>query len=148
MDSLCEKSTLKSLCQTLAKLPDGFKDTYDNALARIDKQSEEQRKLAYRVLSWISYAFHPLSLVELQHAVAIQQDMTEMDEEDLNDEIFLLSVCGGLVVLTEESKKVALVRKYIVLYLLVYSFTNRNRLHNTGISGTSPEHKTTISFTY
>jgi hypothetical protein len=105
----------------LAKLPDGFKDTYDNALARIDKQSEEQRNLAYQVLSWISYAFRPLSLVELQYAVAIHEDMTEMDEEDLNDEKFLLSVCGGLVVLTEECKHVALVRKYIVLHLYPFN---------------------------
>ena len=95
-DSLCAKSTLRSLRQTLDKLPDSFKDTYDNALARIDRQSEEQRKLAYRVFSWMSYAFRPLSLVELQYAVAIE-DMTEMDEEDLNDERFLLSVCGGFV---------------------------------------------------
>ena len=145
-DSLCEKSTLKSLRQTLTKLPDGFKGTYDNALARIDKQSEEHRKLAYQVLSWISYAFRPLSLVELQYAVAIQEDMTEMDEEDLSDEKFLLSVCGGLVVLTE-SQQVALVRKYIMYYLYIYPFTNRSRLRNTGIYRTSPKHSTTISFT-
>jgi len=50
-DSLCAKSTLRSLRQTLDKLPDSFKDTYDNALARIDRQSEEQRKLAYQVFS-------------------------------------------------------------------------------------------------
>jgi hypothetical protein len=97
MDSLCGKSTLRSLCQTLKKVPDGFKETYYNALARIDKQPEEQRKLAYQVLSWISYTFRPMSLVELQYE-------------------FLLSVCGGLVVIMEEHKQVTLVHKCITIY--------------------------------
>jgi hypothetical protein len=111
MDSLCGKSTLRSLCQTLQNLPDGFKETYDNALARIDKQSEDQRKLAYQVLSWISYTFRPMSLVELQYAVAIDKEMTAISEDDLHDDEFLLSVCGGLVVIMEEHKQVTLVHK-------------------------------------
>jgi hypothetical protein len=81
------------------------------------------RNLAYQVLSWIFYAFHPLLLVELQYAVAIHKDMIEMDDEDLDDEEFLLSVCGGLVVLTKESKQVALVRKCIMLYLYMHLLT-------------------------
>jgi hypothetical protein len=111
MDNLTKKSNLKSLHQALEDLPSGFKATYDRTLARINEQTLEHRNLAYRVLSWISYAFRPLVLSELQYAVAIQEDMTKMDEEDLDDESFLLSVCGGLVVITEESKHVALVRK-------------------------------------
>jgi hypothetical protein len=117
MDSLCGKSTLRSLYQTLEKLPDGFKETYDNALARIDKQSEEQRTLAYQVLSWISYTFRPMCLVELQYAVAIDKDMTAISEDDLHDDEFLLSLCGGLVVIMEKHKQVALVRKCITLYI-------------------------------
>jgi hypothetical protein len=117
MDNLNGQSTLKSLGQTLEKLPDGFKDTYDNALARIDMQSEKCRNLAYQVLSWVSHAFRPLLFAELQYAVAIHKDMTRMDEEDLNDENFLLSVCGGLVIMTQELKQVALVRKYIIVQI-------------------------------
>jgi hypothetical protein len=119
MDSLCGKSTLRSLCQTLETLPDGFKETYDNALARIDKQSEEQRTLAYQVLSWVSYTFRPMSLVELQYAVAIDKDMTAISEDDLHDDEFLLSVCGGLVVIMEEHKQVTLVRKCITIYIML-----------------------------
>jgi hypothetical protein len=52
-----------------------------------------------------------LLLSELQYAVAVQENMTKMDEEDIDDENFLLSVCGGLVILTEESKQVILVCK-------------------------------------
>jgi hypothetical protein len=117
MDSLCGKSTLRSLCQTLEKLPDGFKETYDNALARIYKQSEEQRTLVYQVLSWISYAFRPMSHVELQYAMAISKDMAEIDEDDLHDDEFLLSVCGGLVIIMEKHKQVALVCKCTTLYM-------------------------------
>jgi ankyrin repeat domain-containing protein 50 len=111
MDNLTKKSNLKSLRQALEDLPSGFQATYDITLARINEQSLEHRNLAYHVLSWISHAFRPLLFIELQYAVAIQRDMAEMDEEDLDDEHFLLSVCGGLVIITEEFKQVTLVRK-------------------------------------
>jgi hypothetical protein len=99
------------LQEALNKLPNGFTATYDATLARINEQSLKHRNLAYHVLSWLSYAFRPLSLAELQYAVAIQENMTTMDEEDLHDGEFLLSVCGGLVNLAEKSKQVALARK-------------------------------------
>jgi hypothetical protein len=111
MENLTQKSSLRSLREALEKLPNSFGATYDATLARINDQSPEHRNLAYHVLSWVSYAFRPLSLIELQYAVAIHEDMGEMDEEDLNDGEFLLSVCGGLVNIAERSTQVALVRK-------------------------------------
>lgn len=114
MDNLTKMSTLKSLRKALENLPNGFEATYDITMARIDEQSPEHRKLAYQVLSWISYAFRPLLLIELQYAIAVQQDMTDLDQEEINDGQFLLSLCGGLVIINHESEQVALVREYAI----------------------------------
>jgi hypothetical protein len=113
MDSLADKSNRNAILRALEKLPKGFEGTYNDAMERINQQSEERKKMAYHVLSWISYAFRSLSIVELQYALAVREDMTEMDENDLDDEEFLISVCAGLVTVSEVSHQVGLVREYV-----------------------------------
>jgi hypothetical protein len=109
MDSLADKSNHNAILSALEKLPKGFEGTYDDAMDRINQQSEERKQMAYCVLSWISYAFRSLSVVELQYALAVREDMTEMDENDLDDEEFLVSVCAGLVTVNGASHQVGLV---------------------------------------
>ena len=111
MDSLADESNRNGILKGLQKLPEGFDGTYDDAMERINQQPRKRKHMAYRVLSWISYAFRPLSLVELQYALAIREGMTEMDENDLDDEQYLISVCVGLVTVSEESHRVDLVRE-------------------------------------
>ena len=111
MDSLADQSSRNGILRALQVLPEGFDKTYDDALERINQQSRRRMLVAYRVLSWISYAFRPLSLVELQYALAVREDMSEMDENDLDDTEFLISVCAGLVIVNMESCQVGLVRK-------------------------------------
>jgi hypothetical protein len=85
--------------------------TYDEAMARIEGQVEDDRELARRVLSWITYARRPLSLNELQHALAVSPGMMGMDSEAIVDGPFLILVCAGLVVIDENSNIIRLVRK-------------------------------------
>ena len=111
MDSLADESNRNGILSALQKLPEGFDGAYNDALERINRQSKKRRYMAYRVLSWISYAFRPLSLIELQYALAIQEGMTKMDDNDLDDEEFLISICVGLVTVSRESHQVGLVRE-------------------------------------
>ena len=111
MDSLADESNRNAILKALDTLPEGFEGTYDSTLERINQQRPKRKGLAYRVLSWLSYAFRPLSLVELQYALAVREDMTKMDEDDLDDEEFLISVCAGLVTVSEGSHQVGLVRE-------------------------------------
>jgi hypothetical protein len=67
--------------------------------------------LAKRVLSWITYAVRPLSVKELQHALAVMPDTTELDPDDITDDEILTSICAGLVVIDEERNVIGLVRK-------------------------------------
>jgi hypothetical protein len=67
---------------------------YRQAMQRI---KEEHRELAYRVLSWILHAYQPLTIVELQHALAFDGETAEIDPDILDDDVFVLSVCCGLI---------------------------------------------------
>jgi hypothetical protein len=63
---------------------------------------------------WLTYAAQRLNIKELQHALAIEEDMEDMDEDALIDPDILTSVCAGLVVIDEESQVVRLVRKWLI----------------------------------
>ncbi|KAF8537870.1 ankyrin repeat-containing domain protein, partial [Trichophaea hybrida] len=109
MDSLATKHNIKAVHTALSTLPDGLDATYNEALQRIESQNQDDRNLAHLVLSWISHVTRPLSVKELQTALAIEPDEPEFDEDNMPDEDLLTSLCAGLVVIEEESKFVRLV---------------------------------------
>jgi hypothetical protein len=110
MDSLKSKSKRREVRKALESLPQMLDDTYKEAMERIEAQCGDDRNLAERVLSWITYAFRPLSLQELRYALGTMRGMTEVTDDDLDDQDVLISVCGGLVIVDEESSIVRLVR--------------------------------------
>lgn len=81
-------------------------------MERIDRQDERCRQLAKRVLLWITFAFRPLSVAELQHALAVKMDTAGLNPRAIFDEELLTSVCVGLVVLDKQPNVVRLVRKW------------------------------------
>jgi Ankyrin repeats (3 copies) len=78
-------------------------------MQRIQSQNHKQVRRAEQVLSWISYAVRPLAIKEIQCALAVELDDTEMDEEALPNEDILVSVCAGLVTIDRESNVIRLV---------------------------------------
>jgi hypothetical protein len=90
-------------------LPKGVDDTYDQALDRIRDQIDKDKELASRILSWISLAFRPLYVQELQYALSVVRGMKELQARDIIFESKLTSVCAGLVVI-DKSHSVHLVR--------------------------------------
>jgi hypothetical protein len=80
MDSLKSKSKREEIRETLKCLPRELDGTYKEAMERIETQCEDDGNLAKRVLSWIVYAFRPLSLQELRYALATMPGMTKVEE--------------------------------------------------------------------
>ena len=105
------KFSVREVRTALDKLPEEMDDTYDEAMERIERQDDNRKRLARRVLSWIIYVVRPLSVKELQHALAVVPDSTNIDPEDIIDDEILTSVCSGLVVIDEERNVIGLVRK-------------------------------------
>jgi len=78
-------------------------------MERINDQRSGFKELAEQVLSWITYAQRPLTILELQHALAVESGEPKLDEENLSDIEDLVSVCAGLVTVDQESSIVRLV---------------------------------------
>src|ERR1700722_17792671 len=122
MDSLVEKLNPRQVRAALDNLPEGMDGTYDEAMERVERQDDSCKELARRVLSWITYAVRPLSVKELQHALAVIPDTTKLDPDDITDDEILTSTCAGLV------------RKQpTVEYRNTVSFYSLHRLHSTRI---------------
>lgn len=109
MDSLASKNTTKAVRKALETMPTTLDDTYDDAVKRIEDQIEEDRELALRVLSWVSYASRPLKVDELRQALAVEPEETEFDHENMPDQDILVSVCAGLVTSDQASGLIRLV---------------------------------------
>lgn len=95
----------KSLQDSLASLatgPDAYNKMYDISMQRIKRQLPEQAALAHRVLSFVTVARRPLTISELQHALAIQVGDTEINNDKLPHVNDIVRVCAGLVTVGAE----------------------------------------------
>lgn len=82
---------------------------YKQAMERIEGQPDDIRSLAKRTLTWITRAKRPLSITEIQHALAVRERMTEFDPRDMPDVKALESACAGLVFADEKCSSKRLV---------------------------------------
>ena len=108
MDRLECKTTVRDLRNALTSLPTGVNEIYNDAMTRIQNQVREHRDLAILALSWIWSALWPLNWNELQHALAVRPGDTDLDEEGLEDQALLISVCAGLITLDAPSGTIRL----------------------------------------
>ena len=76
---------------------------------RISSQNKEYVDLANQVLGWILYAKRSLTVRELQHALSVVPDCTDIDEAALTDEESLISACAGIVTIDKESSVIRLI---------------------------------------
>jgi ankyrin repeat protein len=82
-------------------------------MERINRQLPNLRKLAQDDISWISCARRPLTTVELQHAMAVEDCRGRLDliTDSLPDVEDMVAVCAGLVTVDSETGIVRLVHK-------------------------------------
>ncbi|KAJ7572212.1 hypothetical protein C8J56DRAFT_1035669 [Mycena floridula] len=85
LDALASQLSRRSLRTALSSLPQGIMNSYDAAMARIKDQGEQEYELACRIFYWLAYAERPLGIKQLQHAVAVSDDMSEMDFDAIVD---------------------------------------------------------------
>jgi len=72
-------------------------------------QKEGFRLLTKKVLSWITCTKRPLTTMELQHAIAVEINESNLDEDNLTEIEDMVSVCAGLVTGDKESRIIRLV---------------------------------------
>ncbi|KAJ7223968.1 ankyrin repeat domain-containing protein [Mycena rebaudengoi] len=109
VESLATKITVKSLREALTNLPKDLEHTYNEAIERIESQSEEDRNLAFLTLTWVANAKRPLTIAELQEAIAIEVDSKSLDPDSILDITYIVGVCGGLMVIDLADGQVRLI---------------------------------------
>ncbi len=113
IDSLKHCTTIKKLRNAVESLPSGLQDLYERTWERIEAQTEDEVLLATKAIIWLTYAYQPLKVTELQHAVVLDE-VEEFDEDDIAAEELIVSVCCGLITFDQQSGIVRLVRECIL----------------------------------
>jgi hypothetical protein len=106
------KRTPQALRTALEVLPRGstaYDQIYEKTMNRVETQRPDQAALAKDVLQWIVCAKVPLSISELQHALAPDIEKEDLGPDDLPDADDMVTACGGLVTVDHESGIIRLV---------------------------------------
>ena len=111
IDSLASAANLSvfHVRQKLKSLPTTLKETYDKAIQRIKDQKTDHREVAFKILAWVSYTFRALHVSELQHALAIEPEDIELNDELLMDGQSITALCAGLVRIDKRTNLISLV---------------------------------------
>jgi ankyrin repeat protein len=109
LDSLMTMITPRKVKAALELLPEGLNQVYDEVVHRIESQSPEDAALALRALYWIFHAVRPLTITEIQCALAIEAGDTDLDKDGEPDRDLLISVCAGMAVIDKETDTISLV---------------------------------------
>jgi hypothetical protein len=96
------KPSIKAVREALLNIPNTLERTYNEVVDRINRQNEDDRKLAWLTLSWITNAKRPLRPCELTEALAVEPGTNALDLENLPDMETIVSVCAGVVVISED----------------------------------------------
>ena len=107
--SLAKKQNKRDLLRALQSLPKDLDGIFQETMDRISTQDPEDVKLAHRILSWLSYSPQPMTVEEMQHALAIEPETESFDFDMIVDENLLVSVCSGLVTIETKSRVIRLV---------------------------------------
>jgi ankyrin repeat protein len=121
MDHLKGYLTVGDLEEALDHLPrgrTGLGKAYDQAIDRIKSQSEPCCQMAMRVLSWLTHCKRALFPKELQQALGTRPGQTDLDRQFLPDIDIIDSVCAGLVVFDQNTRRIRLVHYTTKEYLL------------------------------
>jgi len=103
IECLAEEDNKRAVRRALQNLPEEVDHMHDEAMRRIENQDCKKAQGTEKALSWISYAERPLTIRELQHALATESEDEEIDEDALPDENLPICVCAELVTVDLES---------------------------------------------
>ncbi|KAJ7688188.1 ankyrin repeat-containing domain protein [Mycena rosella] len=117
IECLTTKNTIKAVGEAMQNLPNDLQHTYDEAMARINHQTEEDKQLGLLVLTWVANAKRPLAVAELQDALAVEPESTSLNVENYLNIDIILSVCAGLITVDDTTSTVRLIHYTTQNYL-------------------------------
>lgn len=106
-DTIVSKGSRRHIKKALKSLPEGLFNAYDDAMDRFGAQGQYDIEIALRLMHWVFYAHRPLTILEIEHALAVEIEDPEFDPDGILEIDKLISSCAGMVVINEESGVVA-----------------------------------------
>jgi hypothetical protein len=114
------KRTVREIRCALEGLPKGInqlEQAYSQTIARIRSQDVNDVCRARKVFCWVTHVERPLSIVELQQALAVKADDTDLDHDDIVREDEIVAICSGLITVDRYGRIVRLIHYTTAEYL-------------------------------
>ncbi|KAL8667716.1 MAG: hypothetical protein Q9202_000571 [Teloschistes flavicans] len=113
MGAVKSKTSPDEVRTVLGTLPRGYDDSYKETMERIEAASlsdpnDPSSSLAKRALMWVACSYRPLSLAELQQALAIDLQKPDYVTSHKHDKNFLLEITAGLLYVNSDETTVYL----------------------------------------
>lgn len=109
------------LRNTISNFPKDLNETYERILAKVFQSSrnDDMRTVLVRVFRWVLGARRPLTVAELEEAVALEKNdnYLRFDRVASNSGERLIANCGNLVILNENDSTVAFAHHTVQQYL-------------------------------
>ncbi|KAK0445032.1 uncharacterized protein EV420DRAFT_1648548 [Desarmillaria tabescens] len=98
LDLLARSRNRAGVVARLNELPQTMEIAYTYLLERIDHKAELEKNLAYRAFGWLAFSERPLTILELQHALAVESGTRELNPYNITGYGVIADSCAGLVV--------------------------------------------------
>jgi ankyrin repeat protein len=108
-DCLASEDNLRGIRRALQDLPYGLIETYDRLMERINQQHPTKIKRVEQLFTWMSCATRPMTVKELQSAMATESSDDYSDSESFPDMNAVVSTCYGIVTVDQASQAVRFV---------------------------------------
>ena len=95
--------------EVLKAFPSDIENVYLRTFERIIRH--RQASIAKAVFLWVLYATRPMTIGELERAVAVSPATFEFDAGRMVSRETLVTICCGLVTIEDDSRLVRLVRE-------------------------------------
>ena len=94
---------LKEIAEPLKIFPDVITKLYDKTMNdRICQQDENLKGLALKTLALVTFAYRPLKLIELRHALGVRAGATDYAPENDVDDAEILNATKGLILIDRD----------------------------------------------
>ncbi|KAF8463336.1 hypothetical protein BDZ91DRAFT_661265, partial [Kalaharituber pfeilii] len=116
---ILDELTITKRRSALSNLPPGLHAAYDGTIERM-RESPRRFELGMKVLTWIYLAERALKVIELQHALSVEDGAEILDPDNFPSKSTLLHCCCGLVTVDNETSTVRLVHYTLQEYFNLY----------------------------
>src|ERR1700753_279501 len=104
-----ERRSIRKRREALENLPKGLAASFTNTIDRIRQSGDHTSDLGMKVLMWLHIAYRPLTVQELQVALAVEPGDQELAMDNIMLPQRLLDCCLGLVVIDAKTDTVRFV---------------------------------------